>query len=140
MAEKLEPILEAIWSPPARLLRPLCVPLAGARSARHCARVLLLLDVGTLEVAPAEEAGELAVRLLPGAADAPREAEPLDEEEPWWAVMGNPIHGAWAVSDEATEGRAIELQFRPDQPNPRRIRISLDGDAVRIATRPRSGG
>ena len=133
MPPRFEPILEALCARSARLLRPFHVPLPGARSIRHCGRVALIFDAGTLTVTPSEDARELAVKWIPGEIQEPDDGLPMDEEDPWWKVLGNPLCRAWALSDPDTDARAIELQLRPDDANPKRLRLALDGAGVRVS-------
>jgi hypothetical protein len=63
---------------------------------------------------------------------------PLEEEEPWWRVMGNPITRVWpaatAAGAAASAGRleAVRIQFREDEENPKVISLSFEGGAVRV--------
>ena len=100
---------------------------AGARLLRvesHGPHVWVLhFDRSAVEVSVAGGGLELAV----ATALPELEAESLDEEDPWWTVIGEPLAGAWSVTD--TEGRraALELQLRRDDQKPKRITLEPHG-------------
>jgi hypothetical protein len=95
---------------------------AGARLLRVEARGpqawTLWFDRGGIEIALAGRGLELGPAAALGG-----ETHSLDEEEPWWAVLGAPLAGAWSSTD--TEGRriALELQLRRDDEGPKRIAL-----------------
>ncbi len=64
----------------------------------------------------------------------------LDEEEPWWRVLGQPLTAAWpARGGEATGGAtgdalpALKLRFRESDRNPRIVALTAAGPALRVA-------
>jgi len=67
---------------------------------------------------------------LGGGSQSPA-TELLDESDPWWTVLGDPLQGAWSVVD--TDGRrlAIELQLRLDDANPKLITLEPRGPRIR---------
>jgi hypothetical protein len=110
---------------PGRVVESLLAPLvqSGARLLRVEASgphaLVLRFDRGALEVAVAGRGLEL--ELAPPSLPE-LEAEVLDETDPWWTVIGEPLTGAWSTTD--TEGRrtALELELRRQSPK----RILLD--------------
>ena len=129
MSETLEPALEALTAVPGRLLRA-----AGVPAGEACWRELLLtFDVATLHVSLSDESGELRVELGAVASDPPDGLEPADEEEPWWAVLGNPCVHAWQSRDPSGRRVALALQLRDDGENPRILSfVPVDG-RVRVS-------
>ena len=74
--------------------------------------------------------------------ELPDQAEglvPADEDEPWWAVIGQPLVRAWALSSPEGERAELELQFRGDGDNPKLVSLRLRGDRV-LASARASGG
>jgi hypothetical protein len=121
----------------ARLLRAEQVASAEANLFQA---VILTFDVARLTIAPSPDGEEIALRLDAGASPTRGSAVPADDEEPWWRVLGNPLHGAWARSDLARAQVALELQFRADHANPRVIAVELADRALRVLLRQRLVG
>jgi len=114
-----EPLLSAFVAAQARLLRvesddPRAVSLLFDRGVRRAAVVdgALELEVGGGEVIGA------------GAAL-------LDEDDPWWTVIGHPLCGAWSRHDGEGHRTALEFQFRPDGENPKIIALEGHGLVLR---------
>ena len=88
---------------------------------------------GGLRLARVKERGDLSGALLP-----------LEEEEPWWRVVGNSITRAWLATagvGAATSGgevSAVRIQFREDEENPKVISLSFEGGSVRVTTECRN--
>lgn len=97
---------------------------------------LLTFDVGRVRVRPDPASGSVASEHT-GAREALVEA-PADamEEEPWWRVLGHPVTRVW----EDAGGRGLCLQFRPDEDNPRVIRLEAEGALVRATLLARGPG
>ncbi len=133
MAEKREEILQELVRGEPRLLR------VERRPEPHgdASRVLLLsFDRGWLLVDRVPDAPSL--RLASGT-ELPDPAEglvPADEEEPWWAVMGQPLVRAWALSSPEGERAELELQFRGDADNPKLVSLALREDRVLVTALP----
>lgn len=85
---------------------------------------VLRFDRAALEVSLAGRGLDLALG-PPEAPDAGAEA--LDETDPWWTVIGEPLSGAWSATD--TEGRRVvlELQLRREDRSPKRIALEPRG-------------
>jgi len=100
---------------------------------------LLTFDVGRILVVADPQHDRLLVRAVesPAAVEAIRTAS-VEEEEPWWRVVGNPATRAWPGSDgegaTAASGdvREVRIQFREDTENPRVVSLRYDAQAVRV--------
>lgn len=116
----------------ARILRVEAVAAAGdGRDAATARAYLLTFDVGRVLIAADAAHSRLALRFIEATAGLPMARTPLDEEEPWWRVAGNPITRVWPEDEDALRG--LRLQFREDGENPKRIRMRIDGDRVRVS-------
>ncbi len=88
---------------------------------------------GGLRLTHVEERGDVSGALLP-----------LDEEEPWWRVLGNPITRAWPATAHAAaaasggESNDVRIQFREDEENPKVICFRFEEGAVRVTTECRN--
>ncbi len=131
-----DPVLQEIVERGGRLLSVAHEPAPGRRSAAAARRIVLVLDTGLLRIEPSAGGGELAVRLLTGEDPGDRATVSADEEEPWWALRGDELCGAWAVSDTGTVG--VDLQFRRDDENPKIVMLRLKGSQVTISARPKA--
>ena len=88
------------------------------------AALALTFDVGTVTLRSA--GGELVIDAHPaGKGEAGTNA---DEEDPWWTVLGDPLHRV----HEHEAG--LLLQFRDDSSSPKILLLSADGAAVRVRT------
>jgi hypothetical protein len=117
VAERLpEPSLLAFVAAHARLLR---VESDDPRA------LSLRFDRGVLRLAVID--GALELELLGGETLAAGSAL-LDEDDPWWTVLGHPLCGAWSRRDDEGRRAALEPQFRPDGENPKIV--SLEGHGL----------
>ena len=64
----------------------------------------------------------------------------LDEEEPWWRLLGQPITAAWPGGVEEGVGASglgklmvVKLRFREENENPRVVRLEATGSAIRVS-------
>jgi len=98
--------------------------------------VLLTFDIGRILVSADAAADALEITQIEDPAAVPGPLASLDEEEPWWAVLGNPITRAWpgATGDGASASvahvRDVRLQFREDDENPKVVSLRLVGSEV----------
>jgi len=108
---------------------------------------LLTFDIGRILVAADRMNGRLVLRHV----EAPAEVEavkraPLDEEEPWWRVLGNPLTRAWpgdagaGAASPAADVAEVRLQFREDDAHPKVISLRLEAGLIRVAEEPTPGG
>jgi hypothetical protein len=103
-------------------------------------RILALtFDIGRIVVRPAD--GEILVDAVADRAELPGGLVPLDEEDPWWRVLGHPITAVWPVGGEERDAEsiaptgslhAVKLRFRESDANPRIVGISSAGPALRV--------
>ncbi len=99
---------------------------AGAQLLRveqYGAVLALTFDVGLVTVAPAA-AGALVVAHPDSRDELPATPQSLDEEEPWWRLLGSPLTGV------SSEGAAIRLRFRAVDDNPRTVLLGANGPTV----------
>ncbi len=105
---------------------------AGTRLLRvetHGPRTLSLrFDRGVLQVLLEDGGLELE---LGGPAPLSEGAEPLDETDPWWTVIGEPLSGAWAKLDTDRRRLVVELQLRADGQNPKIVTLEPRGPRIR---------
>ena len=110
----------------ARLLRVARFRGEGAGSTG----LLLSFDVGQIAVEPlaADDAG-LAVSHPESADSPPQQLEPLDEEEPWWRLLGSPLTAVFPGTDGASL-REIGLRFREPEGAARVVTLVTRGHSV----------
>jgi len=102
----------------------------------HGPRALSLrFDRGQLQVLLEDGGLELE---LGGAGALSPAAEALDETDPWWTVIGQPLLGAWALVDTDQRRLAVELQFRPDDENAKIVTLEPRGPRIRARSLPKS--
>lgn len=128
MAERApEPALSAFVAAQSRLLR---VESDDPRS------LSLLFDRGVLRVDVIDGALELALSAAGDGLGAG--SARLDEDDPWWTVIGHPLCGAWSLLDGEGRRTALELQLRPDGENPKIIALEGHGLVLRAIGLPKS--
>ena len=112
---------------------------SGTRLLRvemHGPRALSLrFDRGMLHIHLVDHGLELE---LGGAGPLSEGAESLDEADPWWTVIGEPLQGAWAVVDTDQRRLFVELQLRPDDENPKIVILEPRGPRLRARALPKS--
>ena len=101
-------------------------------------QLVLTFDVGRVWVRPTEQG--LKIEHVSDRTALPDGLVPLEEEEPWWRVLGQPLTAAWPGGiDEASGARAagplgaLKLRFREEAENPRVVRLEAGGSALRIS-------
>ncbi|MCZ6782842.1 MAG: hypothetical protein O7G30_05980 [Proteobacteria bacterium] len=90
---------------------------------------LLTFDVGRIWVRSDPLAGGVAAELAEGAPEGPTGLVSVDDEEPWWRVLGEPLRRAWETADG--DARGFRLQFRSDDDKPRFVLLTPAGGLVR---------
>lgn len=90
----------------------------------------LTFDVGRVVLRSSDDA--LSAEPVPDRAALPAGLVALDEEDPWWRVLGQSITGARPVGSDAVL-RALALRFREPDQNPRIIGITAAGPALRVS-------
>jgi len=103
--------LSEMVSAGTRLLR---VESDGSRA------LCLRFDRGAVRIAL--EDGGLVLEIGGGAAQS-ADAEVLDEADPWWTVIGQPLQGAWSQIDTEKRRVVLELQLRRDDESPKIVAV-----------------
>ena len=74
------------------------------------------------------------------AAASPDGLDRLDEAEPWWRLLGQPLTAAWPGGVEEGVGArglgslmVLKLRFREESDGPRIVRLEAAGRAVRVS-------
>ena len=114
-----------------------------AEFVRAGTRLLRVESHGPRTLSLRFDRGELQVRLedggleleLGGPASLDELAESLDETDPWWTVIGEPLQGAWAKRDTDRRRLVLELQLRTDGENPKIVTLEPRGPRIRAHRR-----
>ena len=110
----------------ARLLR---VARFRAESA-GATGLLLTFDVGLIAIEPlAADDAALAVSHPEEEESPPQNLDPLDEEEPWWRLLGSPLTAVWPGTD-GPPLREIGLRFREPEDAARVVTLVTRGGSV----------
>jgi len=132
MQEGLE-ILERVASAGGKILRA-----EGDRAGASVGVLTLTFDVGRVVIAPAEDG--LAIAGVDSREGLPDVLGSLDEEEPWWRLLGQPLTAAWPGGVEEGVGASglgklmvVKLRFREETENPRVVRLEATGSAIRVS-------
>jgi len=125
-----EEILQEVTPRQPRLLRAERRPLADPPS--RSGAWLLTFDAGRLFVQRHVGAPGLDVRFGIAAPEDAGELVRADEDEPWWALMGQPLVRAWALA-----GEGLELQFRGDAENPKLVCLAPSDAGIALAWGPK---
>ena len=97
MAERAEPtagaetLFERAVEAKARLLKAERLGAVG-RDEREAPAFLLTLDVGRILVSADALSGRLDALHIPTPEEVPSGLVPSDEDEPWWRLLGAPLH------------------------------------------------
>jgi hypothetical protein len=110
----------------------------GDRAGARPGLLALTFDVGRILVMPTDDG-----LVVQGATDRealPQELGSLDDEEPWWRLLGQKITAAWPGGVEEGVGArglgslmVLKLRFREETENPRVVRIEATGSAMRVS-------
>lgn len=110
----------------------------GDRAGATVGILALTFDVGRIVVTPGEDG--LRVEGVEDRAELPGGIGSLDEEEPWWRLLGQPITAAWPGGVEDGVGAkglgalmVVKLRFREESENPRTVRLESVGSGVRVS-------
>jgi len=100
--------------------------------------LVLTLDVGRIVIRPGDDC--LLIEQVEDAGRLPTGLESVDDEEPWWRLLGQPITAAWPGGVEEGVGArglgslmVLKLRFREESDNPRIVRLETAGRAVRVS-------
>jgi hypothetical protein len=107
-------------------------PAGGTGEDEMSAPALLLTFELARILVTAKPGRALELRQVQTREEAGGGLAPASEDEPWWRVIGSPL--VRASSEEAEGGglRAVRLQFRADDQNPRFMSLRLDSSLVRV--------
>lgn len=126
-------ILERVAEARGKILRA-----EGDRAGASVGVLALTFDVGRVVIAPAD--GGLDVSAAGDREALPAGLGSLDEEEPWWRLLGQPVTAAWPGGVEEGVGASglgslmvLKLRFREESENPRVVRLEATGSAVRVS-------
>jgi hypothetical protein len=100
--------------------------------------LVFTFDVGRVLVTPSADGLEVAHI---EATDAlPPGLVALEEDEPWWRLLGNPLTAAWPGGVETGVGArglgslmVLKLRFRDEGENPRVVQLEATGNAIRVS-------
>ena len=104
------------------------------RPGPNATQLLLTFDVGRILVEPF--VGGLSVRSLEDPNEGPSNLRVLDEEEPWWRLLGNPLTAVLPMTD----GSGFGLRFREEDANPRVVRLVSQATAIGVSLEDSSDG
>jgi hypothetical protein len=101
-------------------------------------QLVLTFDVGRVLLRPTGDG--LSAAIVEEREALTTGVEPIDEEEPWWRVLGQPLTAAWPGGADETEGAlgsgpllVLKLRFREESENPRIVSLESAGSAIRVA-------
>ena len=97
----------------------------------------LTFDVGRIVIRPADEG--LEAQALAGREELPDGLGGIDEEDPWWRILGQPITAAWPGGVEEGVGATglgslmvLKMRFREESENPRTVVLEAAGKGIRV--------
>ncbi len=110
----------------------------GDRAGASVGLLMITLDVGRIVIAPGDEGLEIAA--IDAGGELPDGLGALDEEDPWWRLLGQPLTAAWPGGVEECVGASglgslmvLKLRFREENENPRVVRLEATGSAIRVS-------
>jgi hypothetical protein len=115
-----------------------CLLRAEAMLAGSTLKALALtFDVGRLVIQP--DVDGLSIRHATDREALPGDLAALDEEEPWWRLLGQPMTAAWPGGVQEGVGASglgslmvLKLRFREAEENPRVVVIEATGASLRV--------
>ena len=135
MQDGLE-ILERAAGARGKLLRA-----EGDRSGSTLGALVLTFEVGRVVMTSADDGIQIAVATEREA--LPTDLGGLEEEEPWWRLLGQPITAAWPGGVEEGVGArglgslmVLKLRFREEEENPRVVLLESTGNSIRVSMEP----
>ncbi len=110
----------------------------GDRTGPTLGMVALTFDVGRILVVPTEDGLEIGHVSDP--AGMPDGLIPLDDEEPWWRLLGQQLTAAWPGGVEEGVGArglgslmVLKLRFREESESPRVVQFEATGHTIRVS-------
>ena len=108
------------------------------RAGASVGTLMITFDVGRVVITPSENG--LEIEPLEDPTAVPAGLGVLDEEEPWWRLLGSPLTAAWPGGDEEGVGASglgslmvLKMRFREESENPRVVQFEATGNAVRVS-------
>jgi len=112
--------------------------IEGDRAGSTPRRLALTFDVGRVLIRPTDDG--LSASAVEDRSKLPEGLIPLEEEEPWWRLLGQPLTAAWPGGVEGSVGAqasgpllALKLRFREEAENPRTVMLESAGSAIRVS-------
>ncbi len=128
--------LAALEREKLRLLRVERIAAGSWRAPTRNVGVRLTFSSGRLLVEVARDRRSLRVESgLEVDFDSEAEVLRADEDEPWWALIGNDLVQARRTAGEPDAPTELELQFRPDGENPKLVTLALVAGELRASAR-----
>jgi hypothetical protein len=100
--------------------------------------LVLTFDVGRMVIRPGDDG--LAIEHVQDPGALPDGLEAIDEEDPWWRLLGQPVTAAWPGGVEEGVGArglgslmVLKLRFRNETDNPRVVCLEAAGASVRTS-------
>jgi hypothetical protein len=100
--------------------------------------LVFTFDVGRVLVTPSADGLEVAH--VEATDTLPPGLVALEEDEPWWRLLGNPLTAAWPGGVETGVGArglgslmVLKLRFRDEGENPRVVQLEATGNAIRVS-------
>ncbi len=100
--------------------------------------LVLTFDVGRMVIRPGDDG--LSIEHVEDSDSLPDGLEAIDEEDPWWRLLGQPVTAAWPGGVEEGVGArglgslmVLKLRFRNETDNPRVICLEAAGASVRAS-------
>jgi hypothetical protein len=121
-------LLEQVAKAGGKILRVERYVDRGQTDESLISTLLLTFDVGRVLIWVDKKRSQLAYEHITDPEDLPRTRVKLDQEEPWWRIIGSPLT---AVRPDG-ERKGCQLQFRADEHNPRYILLVIEGDCIRV--------
>lgn len=126
-------ILERAVEGRAKILRA-----EADRAGATVGMLALTFDVGRVLVTPSPEG--LEILHVATAQEMPAGLGALDEEDPWWRLLGSPITAAWPGGVEDGVGArglgslmVLKIRFREEAENPRVVQLEATGNSIRVS-------
>jgi len=124
---------ERIVSAGGRILRA-----EAERTGATCEVLALTFDLGRIVIRSGDEG--LSITQAADRGELPEELIALDEEDPWWRLMGQPLTAAWPGGVEEGVGArglnslmVLKMRFREESDNPRILCLEAAGRSVRVS-------
>lgn len=125
-------IFERVVEAEGRILRA-----EAERAGPTCETLALTFDLGRIVIQSGDEG--LLISRATDRSEMPSELVVLDEEEPWWRLLGTPVTAAWPGGVEEGVGArglhslmVLKLRFREESDNPRVLCLEAAGRSVRV--------